>query len=660
MLALAPFTVFASLITLVILCFPPGYLAVSLLLNRKTIRIPFPVLIPLYLSAGLAIIMAVTYFVGTVFISPLVIIIPTVIAIIGIGVWKRKLNENISLLKTVIEDKAGTVFAAAVLVTIFAYFAAIPATTLWPPNGDAITHSTMTSLTLYQGHLPKDLNPIISLPVTYPVGFHVLSADFSLLADIYPSESIFIVATFFIIVVSSLLFTLSYSLTKSYWLSISIPFIIVIAHSTGNLESYVAGYLVNGPFPNIFGFGALLTVITLCQIAYQNGNTPFRVLPLILVLFISLFIVYPVFLTHAVLFFGTYVIVHHLVMRRTVSPIEDGGSVHSTNGEQTHYLGRRRFVLTNAGTSILIVLTFLVGSYFGGLFPLYEQMITSNTAYFSQNEESFGISSVYDAFASDIRFTGLIGITIAGVIIYMVSYLKPSPIFIGFLLLTGITISGIVLISPQRTLTFLVLMSFPLIAYLVSEGSKTRIIKSHRLLPVATTAIFVLILNILIVPNAIDFIVKNPGWFSSAAPYFDADYKTSEWLVKNVQDDELILSDRTYSSLFLYGFKVFNLSHNYWGGLFYPMPHELSSVWSDPGDVDNARQLVNKYDVKYIVLMNDPVFIDYAGWGGTGQYMGKPYSTEQYKSFFDSYGFLKLEYRNGNALVYSVQLADSS
>ena len=65
--------------------------------------------------------------------------------------------------------------------------------------------------------------------------------------------------------------------------------------------------------------------------------------------------------------------------------------------------------------------------------------------------------------------------------------------------------------------------------------------------------------------------------------------------------------------------------------------------------------MLRKYDVKYIVIMDERGYRDYTTWGGTGKFLDKPFTTEEYEKIFNSYDFLKLRMKLGDLAIYSVQ-----
>jgi hypothetical protein len=84
------------------------------------------------------------------------------------------------------------------------------------------------------------------------------------------------------------------------------------------------------------------------------------------------------------------------------------------------------------------------------------------------------------------------------------------------------------------------------------------------------------------------------------------------------------------------------------------MQQELGKIWLYPDNRDMVYSLLKKFNVKYIVINSEVGFKDYTLWGGTGNYLLKPYYNEGYETIFNSYDFLKLKWKIGDAAIYSV------
>lgn len=658
-------SVVTSLLSLAILSLPSGYLLVSFFQNRHQAKLPLLVLLPLYTAIGLAIQVSFSFIIGAFVISAFVPIAIFVSSVIALVIWKIKLRENVSLRRALYGDKLGAIACGILFLTIFIYFSLVPITTKWPPVGDGITHSMLTSVTIYQGHVPTDLNPINPVLLTYPTGYHVFSANFSLLTGFNSSESVFIIATFIIILIASLLFTLSYALTRSYWISLPIAFTVVIAPSTGNLESFVAGYLVNGPFPNLYGFMALLSIICTCQTSFNMKQSITAITGILTMLVISIFVVYPIFLLHAAIFVGSYFIVQKLVIRLSlrnkegekVSLYPKGLSVIQklrSNGISLHKL----HMSNNAKFSLILIGSLVTSSAFGNLFSYYYQMVVYNPNYFAQNQNSFQAQTVLPEFLSDTFFSALLAITIIVSFAAMIlrnRILPLLPLLVGYVIVISIIMSNFLLISPQRSLALIGMLSWPILISSIAEIREIDAVRNRiNLKRIVIFGLF-LILVFTLVPHVTKYTSPYPGWFISTSSGFQSNYDASMWLKQYATVQDTILNDRSYSSLYIHGFVPLNLTHSYWSWYLDPMSEKLSKVWLEPQDKDNVRALLREYNVKFIVIMDEDGYTDYSFWGGTGRYMSKPLTNEQYESIFNSYDFLNLEFKKGRAAIYSVR-----
>lgn len=676
-----------SLFSLIVLSFPTGFLVMDRFQSKRISSLPFFTLLPLYLAIGISVQFLVSFLVGTVLISPLIPILTSAFSIIIILIWKYAVR-NSRHKPMLASDRIGNFFSLIILVLLFVYFARIPIDTSWPPAGDAITHSALTSLTIYKGHIPMDFEPIYQTKFPYPLGYHIFSANFSYLINLNPGETVFVIATFLITLLAALLFTLAYVLTKSYWLSLPIPFSILIVHSSHNLERWIGGYIFNGPFPNIFGFMVLIAIITLAQMSYNNKQRLSRISPLLTCLLLSLFITYPNFVFHAVLFIAVYAILqvnklnfiypasinisnHHQsgILNRHIKghgvKRSDLGS--TTNSFMEHTMNyekdspnvpakfRRRRNFLELKISFLILAVFIIGSFLAGLIQFYYDILTFNLGEFKKHENSsyLDTNTVLTNFRSDYFYAALLASGIVATFAVMIIKKKLVPIFIGSVLLLLAISINFNFIYPQRTLTLVATLSWIFIAYDISEIAVSA--RKRRMIAYAFIFGFTITALSFEIPHIAYLLGNDPGWFLTKTDNFYNTYGAGIWLKQNAKPNDLILNDRSYSSLFIDGFSIHKLAYSYWGGYAQPMPQELSFIWSNPTNRDNVYSLLKKYDVKYIILTAEGGYIDYEGWGGSGKYVQKSYTNQQYQKIFESYEFLKLEYKNGNAFVYSVQ-----
>ena len=143
---LTSLSVIISLLSLIFVSLPVGYLIVNTFLNRRDLKLPFAPLIPLYLSVGICAQMLISFTVGTYFISSFVPNLAAVFSFIIILFQYFKSNKVTSFSfkpwsYTGIFSHTN-IFSLLLLIVIFSYFGIVAVEMQWPPIGDAIFHSS--------------------------------------------------------------------------------------------------------------------------------------------------------------------------------------------------------------------------------------------------------------------------------------------------------------------------------------------------------------------------------------------------------------------------------------------------------------------------------------------------------------------------------------
>jgi hypothetical protein len=218
-------------------------------------------------------------------------------------------------------------------------------------------------------------------------------------------------------------------------------------------------------------------------------------------------------------------------------------------------------------------------------------------------------------------------------------------------------------IYPTRILTLVVSLSWPVIVYAISELLSD--VRRRRFLKQGVVVGFVLLAFVVEAPYIYQQAISNYGWFIPEIQFRDT-YKVFSWIEENTTKSDLILNDLTMASTYIDGTSLKNLSHSYASGwLKYPlddshprliMAKDLKEVWMQPQDENLVNQLLDKYNVSYLIMMPMPGYIDYVNWGGeSGQYTFKAFSNLRYEEIFDSYSFMEKVFKSGNATIYSMK-----
>jgi hypothetical protein len=623
-------SVISSLVILAALSFPAGYILVNTFQNRRTSGLPFFSLLPLYLAVGLAVQIIVSFMLGTVFISPfvpLILSIGSLTFLLFLNIIKKE--DRIFSIHGLFSNNQtlGNVFCIIMIVVLFVSFARIPISTQWPPAGDAIFHSMFTSLTIYKGHIPTDVKPLDPFPFPYPSGYHIFSADLSLLLNLNAAEAVYILATYITVLISALLFTLSYLLTKSYWISLPIPFSILVMHNTELPDRWISGYLASGAFPNLFAFMAVIAVIVLAQISYNRRNAISTITTILLIISITMFVTYPHFLFHIIIFIGVYWIAQRVDEHIGLKSVFDGNKIiralsklsftawssqSRPSDDSTHDVPRKATplavtsLITNSrknflmlSTSLIVLSSFIVVSVSGGLLSFYYRLLTFNLEDFAQHSSDYYLDSsiVIKNFLSDDFFAILLVFAIVSSIVIIVFKKKTFPLFAGFILLIISIEAGLNLIYPQRSLALVAALAWPIIAYNISECTKIRKFRAKaRIIRYLVISGFIFVAFYFEMPHLLYQVpeTKASGFFLKDVNEL---YDTAAWLKNNVKSNDLILNDRSYASFYFDAFGIFNLTHNYWSGATYPKAIELmpdASIIRELNHIQNKEYTLHR------------------------------------------------------------------
>lgn len=688
---LTALSVTASMIILVLVSFPIGYLLVNIT-GKRFSEIPFFVLFPLYIAVGFSAQIMMTYFVGIFTISPpITVVVTTVISIILIIFLKRDgtsgnfvlnyfrfLKSKLIQLKSLKLNslKSLKVLPFFLIIFFFAYFSYIPIELSWPPIGDSIGHGMWTSMSIYQNHIPYYMEPLRpSHQSYYPTGFHVFSANISLLLNLFPGETIFVIGTFAMIIITLLLYTLSYTLTRSHLMSLPIPFSVFIIHQSGHMEYYLVGYLFNGVFVYMTGLTILFSIIILMQITYIQKKSIVNVLPIIVILLIALFFTYLPLGVHAAIFIlACWTLktgfrekinqIKYLVMNKSkktnlnISQLENISLI--TKNEKMHLLVptlRKNFHLI---FSLCLVIIFTLLIVFSDVGAYYQNILSTNAVDYEKHVEKYTVFKALEKYFEDRLYVNILLLGIISSFLVIMLKERGLVLAIGFIALISVLLFDSPLLLAQRTITILFPISLVIIGYTVHELIPIKI-KKNMILNYLVISVFVLSIFVISVPGLISITSEKPGWFltnTSAVKDFQSNYDAALWLTDNVNPNELILNDESYTSLYLHSFSMFNLSASYYNLDKQDMKKELKKVWYDPTNEKQIIMLLKKHNVAYIVLMDEFGYANDKRLGNNGlpAYVPKHFKNSQYQVIFSNYDFLELKFKNGMALIYKVKL----
>jgi hypothetical protein len=281
-----------------------GYIALNRIIRTRLRNYGTFVSLPMYLATGVVLLTFILYPIAVLIFNSLIAYL-VLIAIIACVLREVILSKRRSLVaikksspadstkddrKKSVEVVAGIAFALTLL-----YIAIFTAISRWPPPGDLINHGFYTSLIIYDQRIPTTFYPFRDAAFLYPLGYHINAAFLTLVLGIYPGESVFLFGGVLMIILASLIFTLTYVMTRSILLSALSYALLYLVNTSGSLETWVFGYLVNGTYPNIYGFTVILFSVTAVAI-YAEVKDQYIFLRLFPILMIALLLTYPSFI----------------------------------------------------------------------------------------------------------------------------------------------------------------------------------------------------------------------------------------------------------------------------------------------------------------------------------------------------------------------------
>ncbi|MGC1134904.1 MAG: hypothetical protein WA941_18895 [Nitrososphaeraceae archaeon] len=714
------------------LSFPYGYLAVSMFRKSINIIVPFFILFPLYLAVGISIMVLICITIPSLLVSPYVLVIGTIPGYVFTILTNKNIltsikegrhNLNIGDLKQFTikfigkcPKNSANIFSLCVIIFVFAFLGKVTADYSWPPVGDAILDSSLTALIVDREYIINEI-PFSALPLAHPIGYHSVSANLSVLFTTYPAEAVFIFASFLLSLIACLLFSLTYILTRSSW--ISLPALSTIFIMPGSLEpsNWIGGYFFGGPYPIILGFMVIISLILQLQISVSHRYTKMsRTFPLTAIMLLSLLVIYPNFLVLGIIVVGLYyffplrkkigflskglkdisiVVVeyikygYHLTVGKVI--IKEPGARTIKTAIPTNI--EHRFISSSQNTfivspftrgkdnlgnmllSLLIVLIFAVpfilldlGSYYYRIGPVFSTAYFENTGVGSDIFQS--LVYAWSALSSDIYLASLLALQLGLAVIMMVIYSRTIPLFLTCIIFfASIFISSVSFISPWILVSLLGSLSFTVIAYsirliLMKKGW----INGRR--NIAVIAGFVLVSMLCQISHIINQTYASDS--NLILPDLDEFYAVGQWLDENVSQVDRVLNDRSFTGFYLDGFSRMNLSHTYLSDFLLIEPQansqdyatelqmveELNAViWRNPNKPELVYPLLQYYNVSYIVLLPDSELIDLSALNVSEKYLKKPYSNREYIQYFDSYDFLmsNLSLAGGSSRIYSVR-----
>lgn len=635
-----------------------NFLVGYLLLNFRKINIflkmPFGVKLPIYISLGLISSSVIKYFVGCIFLHPIIsILVPSIALLLILIVRKRKIKED-SLFSKSCFDKTSMLFMFLFLF-VFVFFVFVAGTLQWPPWGDVKYHGAQTSLMLLHHKTLITWEPIVSSGqpsfIGYSLGFHSDVAYMSSLFNVYPGEAVFLLATSICILIPLVLSSLTYFLTRSKLFSV-ITFLSIFLYNPHH-HHWIFGNYYNGPYPNYFG---LLTVFTFCVLIsmHELGKDELDSLQNAFILFLvnlNLIVTYPPYWPYVLI---TCIFLQRRQIRKAITWL------FSTK--------------TGIGVGGFFSLSSLV------LYIFFKDFL--NYYPYQALRGFFGaLHTPFPYFTINFLHDNLIGVSITIALIISMFFMFRKTllgvsvlyIIVFFLFLLGVLgVKGLTMLGSYRAIMISAGLSWVLIPAMfkhvsshISNMAEMITLKFKKLkttLHLRTLYNIVLLTSIFcltvygVYPSLETQLSLEPASYFSFRKErglgFEDDFKALEFINNNVPSSDLILNDMSPTSSWVNSFSIKNLTFFWVANRPIEEYEELRMAWEKIDDAIFLKGVISKYQVRYIFVTSDLYNYEYAGWGGEQ----RPIKKDNYSKILDQYSFLNPVFKSGNTRVYETFL----
>jgi hypothetical protein len=542
--------------------------------------------------------------------------------------------------------------------------------TPWHAANDARHYGFQTSLLRYNGRNTMDLSPYSDKYGWGERGVSIIAANIAEVSGILNGKAIMVAGALAVILVPISLYAIMFSLTNKNSLS------IIAALLSFNVYNVPYGMSIwdrffTGNYGNVYGFFFLLLYIWFLLNSSQDEDKQFFLSVFFLI--VSYF-VYLGYLLHMLLFtfFLTFA---KIVKRRTVS-LDDCIKV--------------AILIFPIFFVIMLSLWPTMSNLFPRelklfLWPVLDRFSTNRLERFPQSIENPDYALNLSYFTQSVESILLIPSMIGAIISIfkkdnfrnMFSYFY---IFIS-IIVTFYALSGLeraLYFAPKRTalvancLTYL--MSLQLLYYYSDRFNLPKMeVKKFKILFIRlyiTNKMALLNLCILLlltslgifslIPHLTYSYPQNKSYYVYS-PCFKPNFKAALWIYEHATSTDLILDDMSFTGSIILSMGVFNLTYaepiSYLPG-YRERAIDLWYVWINPYDEISIRRLLLKYNVTYILSdadwkilglnMPELKYVTKRDW------LKKPYSPSEISMIFDSYPFLEIVFKEGDARIYKV------
>jgi len=541
------------------------------------------------------------------------------------------------------------------IIFTFLHFSFVISVMGWPPVGDILSlHGPATSILLWNGKIISTLEPVSSLPLYYPIGFHVLAANIALWFHLFPGEAVFLLGGLSIILIPLLLYSLTYTLTKSMPLSILVYFSMFIIHPSGELSRWVVGYFYNGPYPNLTAFMmVILSIYVLGLIEYRQPEKlkQYYLMGFITLLFFSsmaLLLVYPSFTVFIAIMTIFVIVKYHdelvtSLQKKTVSTVTP-------------------FFLVGGFTLLALPKSFI-----------YSTTTLSRLIFTPSGQFQYGVSQTF-LFDHITGYAMWVALFISLILIYRKKYLFINLIYVIIFCMVLFTLSPVApvalyLILPARAVIIPWTTSWLILSFGITEISELIKLKTHFYFFRNSVFMVIFIAFVILTPQFTASIIQEfsllkaqeAAWYTHSSS-FQADFIALLWVYYNIPPDDLILNDQSWTGYWILSLSVKNITYTrFMDSNQIKRGEELEIIWNKPYERDTVNQLLKEYNVSYIFVTSEwSYYRDPKLGGGIHGYIAKPFSPEEYTTIFDTYPFLKIVFRLGSTTIYKVNITSAS
>jgi len=641
------FFIITVLFTHFLVSFPFGYL----ILHKKLKSFPFIIKLPIFISLGIFFNSIILVLIGIVVVH-YVVILSISISLYFVIFYKIKPKITFSFKISSLRKNYVNIISFIILGLVFTHFILLDEYFGWPPAGDASGHSQITSLLIHNGKISSTMEPLSSAPIQSPLGFHVIASNFSTLFDIFPGVSVLLLVTTIVLLIIWLSYSLVYIKTNSIPLSLIILCSTFFIHPVGNLETWLLGFFYNGPYPNLFGFLGLLLFLFLWLLFPDERRKGLEYKLAISSCIFGLLVVYPPFAIFPVLF---------IFLEFLYKKFYKNHHLKQTIYNMVFHKHKYKLVL---GIVILIIFSFFASNSDKLLVQNLKEIKRFSEAYNFKIEE-YITPEVYLLFGFSISLS-IISILYNKNIRFNVFYLTFSGII--FLSTYETFFQYLWFLLPKRNLAILYVISWIAIILFVNEiirwGITTRSFYSIRkyfsknyIFHITTSSLaLIIILTVFIgdIEAQINFeSAKKFGWFPITTYSGGENYELLKWISQNVGSNELIMNDYTATSSFINSFSIKNLTAiTWWNTEEQRERARLGNItWENPRFLGNYITL---YNVKYVLVDDEWVHLNYKEIGGQDSFIPKKFSAEGYEKIFAGFPFLTQIKKMGSSSLYEV------